>query len=125
MVVTIQLRQITSILQDGPLYRVQNTVEKATGISPALFVYKTVTQLFDHYATAADIATYPDSYDEAVATNAAFYRQPSVIRDWKTTQNLLEDVQVTQARLRAVVNDVARVNGSLQSDATLIISSEE
>lgn len=123
MSVTIQLRQVTSVV-DGPLYRVKNTVEKASGISSALFVFKTITQKFDHYATVADLENYPDNYDDAQSEGSTFYRLPEVIRDWDTIDDMLEDMRVTKQRLQAVVNDVTRLNGELPSDTTTTITGE-
>ena len=121
MAMTIQLHQVTSIL-DGPLYRVKSDVLAATGIDKAVFVYKTATQAFDHYALAADMERYPNTYEEAVQSSAVFYRKMSVQRDWPTTLLMRSDVEITQARIQALLNSMAVAEGSLTIDITLNLS---
>lgn len=120
-VVTYQLRQQTSI-QDGPLYRVNNTVVSAVGSSPAVFVYKTETKKFDHYATVADLEAWPDSYDEAVVFDKDFYCQPSVQRDWPTIQAMNDDLAVTVARVTRLAKQLSAVQGSVTIDRTVTIT---
>ena len=121
MSATIQLHQVTSIL-DGPLYRVKSDVLSASGIDKSVFVYKTITQAFDHYAVAADMELYPNTYAEAVQTGAMFYRLASVQRDWPTTLLMRSDVEITQARIQALLNSVVVIDGSLTTDVTLTLS---
>lgn len=121
MAMTIQLHQVTSIL-DGPLYRVKNEVLAAAGIDKAVFVYKTATQTFDHYALAADMELYPNTYEEAVQNSKVFYRRVSVQRDWPTTLLMRSDVEITQTRIQALLNAMAVVEGSLTIDITSTLS---
>ena len=69
--VTFTLHQVTAIA-DGPVYQVTNEVVAATDASPAVFVFKTLTQAFSHYAGAGDMEQWPDTYAVAQLTGAAF-----------------------------------------------------
>lgn len=120
-VVTYQLRQQTSV-QDGPLYRVNNSITEAVGSSPAVFVYKTDTLAFDHYATVADLETWPDSYDQAIVLGAGFYRLSSVQRDWPTIQRMNEDLGLTVARVTGLAKQLSAVQGSVTIDRTVTIT---
>lgn len=115
MAVTFTLRQVTSVV-DGPLYRVVNTA------SVAAFVYKTLTNAFSHYATAVDVELYPESAAEAVATSKAFYRLPTLIRDWATATEMITDVGLTLDRVQLLSNDLTALNTSVTMDRTTVIT---
>lgn len=121
MAVSLELNQVTSVV-DGPLYRVKNTVVAATNMQKEVFVFKTATKKFDHYATVADMNAWPDNYDDAKNQNATFYRAAIVQRDWKTTNDMQSDVEITRARLGSLVQQMNALNGSVNSDTTTIIS---
>jgi len=119
--VSFTLRQVTSI-QTGPLYRVINTITAAVGASPAVFVYKTLNQMYDHYATAADMESYPDSLETAQQTGKEFYRQPLVQRDWATVTEMNADLAVTQSRIQMLASDMSRLQNGAVIDQTVVIS---
>lgn len=123
MSVSFSLRQITSVV-DGPLYRVNNEVSTAVGASPAVFVFKTLTQAFDHYATVADLEAYPATYAEAAADGLAFYRQAAVVRDWETVALREDDLAMTRSRLQFLANELNALQDSLATDTTTVITSE-
>jgi hypothetical protein len=123
MSVSFSLRQITSVV-DGPLYRVNNEVSTAVGASPAVFVFKTLTQTFSHYATVADLENYPDTYAQAASDDTAFYRQTSVTRDWETVELREADIALTKTRLQFLANELNTLQASLASDTTTVITSE-
>jgi len=123
MAVSFSLRQITSVVT-GPLYRVNNTVDAATDASLMIFVFKTTTQEFSHYATVADIETYPDTYAQAVSDGAAFYRLASVVRDWGTVEEMEADVAMTLSRTQFLANELNAVQVGVSSDTTTVIVPE-
>lgn len=123
MAVSFSLRQITSI-ETGPLYRVNNTVEAATDAPLQVFVFKTTTQKFDHYATVADLETYPDNYADAVAGNVPFYRLATVTRDWGTVQEMEDDVQMTKDRLTLLAEALKDLQAGVPSNTLTVIEPE-
>jgi hypothetical protein len=123
MAVSFSLRQITSVVT-GPLYRVNNTVDAATDAPIQIFVFKTLTQVFSHYATVADLETYPDTYAEAVADDLAFYRLAEVERDWETIEEMESDVAMTQSRVQFLANELNAVQVGVPSDTTTLIVPE-
>lgn len=114
---TLKLHQTTS-LQPGPLYRVLNEIIDSDDADPAVFVFKVDTKEFDHYATLDDLERYVDAYDVAVLREDGFYRQTSVQRDWDTVEQMEADVQVTQQRVKLLLDDLARVEEGAASDQT-------
>lgn len=118
---SVQLRQVTSI-QPGPLYRVMNEILAATGIDAAVFVYKTSTQAFDHYALVADMEQYSNSYDSAVLNGDLYYRQTSVTRDWDTVTLMNDDLNITRARVQALLNQMGALQGTIPSDTTVTLT---
>lgn len=123
MAVSFSLRQITSVVS-GPLYRVNNTVDDATDASTAVFVFKTTTEEFSHYATVADLETYPDTLAEAQADDAAFYRLATVERDWDTVEDMEADVAMTKSRVQFLANELNALHAGIASDTTTVIEPE-
>lgn len=122
--VSFSLRQVTSFVDQAnaaPLYRVVNQVIESTGASPCTFVYKTVTQQFEHYASAADMAQWPDNYEEAVINNLAFYRRSEVSRNWETLAEMYEDLDTTSKRVQSLANELTQQRGDLTIDRTTLI----
>lgn len=121
MEVSFSLRQIATA-HDGPIYRVKNQITSATNASPSVFVFKTATQTFSHYASVADMDTYPDSYAAAVAAVAAFYRLTEVTRDWDTVAERNADVDLSRARVQALASDLSQLADTLTFDTTTVIT---
>lgn len=123
MSISFDLRQITSV-QTGPLYRVNNEITAAVDATTAVFVYKTETQVFSHYATVADLETYPDSRAQALTDGALYYRLASVTRDWSTVTEMEADVAETKSRLRYLASELNAVQAGVASDTTTTIIPE-
>ena len=122
--VSFTLRQITSIVDqdaEAPLYGVQNQVTEATGASAAVFVYKTTTQAFEHYATAGDMDKWPDNFEEANSSNLAFYRLDSVMRTWASLTEMYEDLDMTTRRVRFLANELSQQQGEIIIDRSTVI----
>ncbi len=122
MSVSVDIRQQTWVL-DGPLYRVKTSVVAAQGVSTALFVFKTVSDAFDHYATVADLIRWPDNKADALSQTLGFYRQAIVQRDWSNVDQMNRDLMVTVERLQAVVDDWDSSNTTTALDRTLTLTS--
>lgn len=120
LVVTFTLHQVTAIVE-GPAYRVNNTVVAAIDASPATYVFKTLTQAFSHYAGASDLEQWPDSYELAQLTGAAFYRLPTVIRTWDTVVRMNEDLATSLRRLQFLADELNAQQGSLIVDRTTVV----
>lgn len=122
--VTFTLHQATEVIEqpsDGPHYRVHNEVTAATGASPAVFVFKTSTQAFDHYARAADLEQWPDSYEEALLRELAFYRAKILTRTWDTLADLSEDLAMTLQRTQRLANELNLQQGAIAVDRTTVV----
>lgn len=118
--VSFSLHQVTSIV-DGPGYQVTNEVVAATDASPATYVFATATQAFSNYASAADMEKWPDSYDEAFLQNKQFYRQPKLIRTWKTVAEMNADLDMSIRRLQSLADELTAQRGDLVIDRTTVI----
>lgn len=118
--VTFTLHQVTAIVE-GPAYRVTNEVTMAQGASPATYVFKTLTQEFCHYAVAADMTQWPDSYDVARLLGAAFYRLPLVARTWHTVALMNQDLAMSLQRLQFLADELNAQQGSLTIDRTTTV----
>jgi hypothetical protein len=119
-VVTFALHQVTEIVA-GPAYQVTNEVTAATDASTGTYVYKTVNQEFSHYATAADMTLWPESYELALLTDAKFYRLPQVIRTWDTVVLMNEDLAMSIRRLQFLADELTAQQGALVIDRTVAI----
>lgn len=122
--VSFTLHQVTSFVDQAnaaPLYRVLNEVTASTGASPCVFVYKTATQKFDHYASAADMERWPDTREQAEIDNLAFYRVSNVQRDWKNLADMYEDLDYTARRVQSLANELTEQRGEIVIDRTTVI----
>lgn len=119
--VSFTLHQLTSIV-DGPQYQVLNEVVAATDASPAVYVYETATQKFNHYAAAADMEQWPDSLEKAQVTSMAFYRLPAVTRTWDTVARMNADLDMSIRRLQSLTDELTAQRGSLVVDRTTVIT---
>ncbi len=106
---SISLRQTTQVTSNdnGVAYQVTNVVEATRGIGRELFVYRTDTQGFDHYATPADLATVPTSLDLSRANRLPFYRQENLTRVWPSLELMQADLADAEARLRDLAREVS------------------
>lgn len=120
MVVVFTLRQITSVL-DGPIYRVRNEVTAAENASTSVFVYRTSTAEFDHYASARDMTLWPDSRAAAQTAGLEYYRQTFVQRDWESVTELVSDVNLSWERVQLLASELTEEAGLLTIDRTLVL----
>lgn len=123
LAVSISLRQTTSVTQNdnGASYQATSVVEAAQGIERALFVYRTDTQRFDHYATSADLATVTTSLDLAIANRLSFYRQEILTRAWPSLDLMQDDLAMTERRLRALASEVSQRGSAAVIDKLVVI----
>jgi hypothetical protein len=121
--VSLTLHQTTSVTQNdnGASYQATNVVEAARGIEREVFVYRTDTKGFDHYATPADLATVPTSLELAVVERLPFYRQDSLTRKWPTLGLMQDDLAMTEARLRGLAREVSQRGAAAVIDKTVDI----
>lgn len=107
--VSISLRQTTLVTSNdnGASYQATSVIEAAHGIERALFVYRTDTRRFDHYATPADLATVPVSLELAIENRLPFYRQETLTRVWLSLRLMQDDIAMTEARLRGLAREVS------------------
>jgi adenosylcobinamide amidohydrolase len=119
-VVTFTLHQVTAIV-DGPAYQVTNEVVAATDADTATYVFKTLNQQYSHYATAADMSQWPNSYEVAQLTGAAFYRLPRLIRTWDTVVAMNADLADSIRRLQSLADELNAQHGALVIDRTLVV----
>ena len=117
MTTTFTLQQSTAPI--GSAYQVINTVVEA-----ATYVYATGTKKFSHYASAADMGLYPDTYEVAALISAGFYRQSSVTRTWKTVQQMLIDLNESKRRLQSLADELNVQVGAITTSTTTVITSQ-
>jgi len=123
-VVSFTLRQMTKVVdQDGaaPLYRVINQVVSAVGASAATFVFKTSTQVFEHYANAADMERWPNSQEEAQLRGLGFYRLDNVSRTWASLEEMYEDLDMSLRRVRALASELSAQRASVEMTRDTVI----
>jgi hypothetical protein len=121
--VSLTLHQTTLVTpaSDGASYQATSLVEASFGIDKAVFVFKTDTQGFDHYATPADLETVPTSRDLALAERLPFYRQDGLTRVWPTLSLMQDDIVVTRSRLQGLVREVSQAVGPAVIDVVTVI----
>lgn len=121
--VSLTLHQTTSVTQNdnGASYQVTSIVEAAHGIEREVFVYRTDTKRFDHYATPADLAIVPTSLELAIADRLPFYRQDSLTRKWSSLELMQDDLAVTETRLRGLAREVSVQGSAAVIDKTITI----
>jgi hypothetical protein len=119
-VVSFTLHQVTAIV-DGPAYQVTNEVTAATDASTATYVFKTSTKVFNHYAGASDMVQWPDSYEKATLSGAAFYRLPSVVRTWDTVVLMNADLAMSLQRLQFLADELNAQQDALVIDRTIVV----
>lgn len=117
--VRFTIRQTTTEVPqtgDAPLYRVANQVISAIGASPSVFVHRTDTGAFDHYANAGDMDRWSDSREEALMHGHGFYRLDTVSRTWTSLGEVHMDLDTTLRRVRALARELriqrAPINGT-------------
>ena len=119
------LRQVTSLVDQAypkaPQYRVTNEVTAAAGASPAVYVFKATSQEFSNYASAADMARWPDSLALAQVSGVAFYRLPAVTRTWDTVEQMNEDLSMSLRRLQSLADEMSAQQGALVVDRTTVV----
>ncbi len=122
--VSFSLRQVTSLVPregDAPLYRVTNEITEAVGASASVFVYKTVSQKFDHVATVGELEEWPSSYAEAVSASKMFYRLASETRDWETAEEMELDLATALRRVTSLANGLTKHQAAVVIDRTTVI----
>lgn len=121
--VSLTLHQTTMVTPASgrTSYQATNVVEASFGIDKAVFVFRTDTQGFDHYATPADLETVSTSRDLALAERQSFYRQDRLSRTWPTLSLMQDDVAVTRSRLRGLAREVSQALGPAAIDTVTVI----
>lgn len=123
--VSFTLRQVTCLVaQDypkAPQYQVVNDVTATDDASPAVYVFKTSTQKFSNYASAADMARWPDSLALAQVMDAVFYRLPRLSRVWETVGRMNEDLAMSLRRLQSLADELNAQRGSLVINRTTVV----
>lgn len=123
MAVSLTLKQTSSIV-DGTTYRVKHEITAAAGISSAVFVFKTVTQEFDHFARVADMSEYPDTYEVALADGKTFYRLDTVQRDHSTATLAELDLTIARERMKLLAVDMQSVQDDFLAVTTTVITGD-
>lgn len=119
--VSFTLQQTTAIV-DTNKYQVTNTVVAAVGADSSVYVFKTVTQCFSHYASAADVLQWPTGYDVASLIGAAFYRLPNVTRTWDTVRRMNQDLAYSLYRAQSLANELTEQQGPLVGTTTTTVT---
>lgn len=121
--VSLTLHQVTSVAsaEGGSTFTLASTVTASIGIDRAVFVFRTSSKVFSHYASAADLVALPSSLELAQADGAGFYRQDRLTRTWPTLRAMEDDMALTRARLRSLVDDVGGANHAAIVDEVIVI----
>lgn len=120
--VSFTLQQTTSIVQVDK-YQVANVVVTAVGADPNIYVFKTSTQCFSHYATAADMTQWPTDPNVAAQIGASFYRLPAVTRVWDTVKRMNYDLSYSLCRAQSLANEINALQGPLVGTTTTTVTS--
>lgn len=119
--VSFTLRQVTRIVNNDE-YEVVNEVTSAVDASTATYVFKTANQEFSNYASAADMANWPDSYEQAQVLGKLFYRLPRVTRTWDTLELMNADLDMSIRRLQFLADELTAQRGTIEIDRTTTIA---
>lgn len=126
--VSLQLQQDTSIggTPDKPLYVVTQTVSNPVNNDGGVFVYKTIDQTFNHFATVVDLEAWPLTYEAAVIAALDFYRLPTLQRGWSTIDEMQDDLTISQSRIRRMLEQLDALQGAnLPSSNVVVLSAGE
>lgn len=115
------LQQTTAIV-DTNRYQVINVVVLAVGADPNIYVFKTTTQRFSHYASAADVAQWPLTYEIALLLGAPFYRLPCVTRTWDTVKRMKADLAASLFRAQSLANELTEQQSQLIGSVTTTVT---
>lgn len=112
--VSFTLQQVTAIVATSK-YQVTNSA------SDSVYVFKTIGQTFSHYASAADMAQWLPSYEQAFLLNQPFYRLPLLVRTWDTVARMNEDLSTSLRRLQSLADELYDQQGSLIVNRTTVV----
>ena len=99
-------------VEEGPLYKVTNTVNTATGIEDEIFVMNTETQAFEHVATVYDMGHWLKERDDAIEEDDMYYRASICYKEYESLQDAEDFGDYTSGRVEYLVNQYyAYVNG--------------
>lgn len=118
---TLHQTSTSTNVEGGASYLVTNVVTASFGVDKSVFVFKTDTGKFSHYATPADMEALPTSQEVAVADDALFYRQSSLARTWTTISEMNDDLSLTKSRLQSLAREVSKIQGSAIVDQVVEI----
>jgi hypothetical protein len=101
MAVRIKIEQ-TSIATPDNQYTVITNVLEAEGISSAIFVINTATDVFSRVAVPYDIMTYPDTKEAAEESGSAYYRIDTITITYTTVQTAIQAATYTRDRVEGL-----------------------
>jgi hypothetical protein len=84
-------------------YQILNEITAHTGIPAELFVYDTITQVFNHVATMDDFG-FPVGVSAAQAAGALYYRSSSATATYPDVATAIEFAQMVKQRVNALLN---------------------
>lgn len=119
--VSLTLVQTASVV--GMKFRVRDEITLSVDIDPAVFVFAVETQTFSHYATPADMESYPNTLAQATTNGKDFYRGPILERDWDFITDANVQKTATKARLQLLVRNYEIFSAAFAGTTTTTIVS--
>jgi hypothetical protein len=117
MAVSVSLLQTRSI-DTNSQYVVNTTVSAATGVDPALFVYKAQTNVYDHVATLNDLTQYPSGATQG----AAFYRLDNVTQTFSNVEDAISAAAAHKTLVAALATDYGIATASFLGSETTVFT---
>lgn len=122
MSVRIDLEQV-KIVKTGPVYRVENSVTYARGISKKVFVHNTETGEFEHVASVYDMENYPESRTNANNNAISYYRDSVGYKEFENVQIAEDFTEYTYQRIVALIRTYEQAVESFEGTITHSITS--
>jgi len=120
----ISVKYFLSTSATNGKYQVTHQILEATDIDPNVFVYKTATGVFDHFAVLADMEEYLTSKAAAETAGDLFYRQSVVTRTWDTINEMEADISIGKSRIQLLIDDTKN-NGIVFGNTTITLTPSE
>ena len=129
MSVTIDLTQTQTIIpgeteEDGPQYRVTNLVTRSEGISRAIFVMNTETDVFEHVATVWHMNYVPGSKEEAQLEGSPYYRADTAYRQYDSVGIAIDFAEYTRARVSGLAQAYDDATGEFPGTFNYVLTDE-
>lgn len=121
MTVRVDLKQEKTI-EEGPVYRVTNTVTYSNDIQSQVFVINTELETFSHVGTVWDLQNYPSSRTAAISEGVPYYLASQCSQDYDNIDDALAFTSHVYGRVEWLVREYEEANDVFEGVLTHTIT---